>query len=336
MKKTNFFAGVPYKEKENVKEEDCLLLPDHYILPKHGKLSQSVHEATISLLRQRNIYIHGPSGIGKDAFVQAFSYYTRTPAKVFHISPETDVQSWLYSLRIGGGDTYIKEGELLKALRDGYTCTDGSTIPYLILISDFDRASLDQSEYLRMILDSIEGKIIGIEGEVHKVFPGTTIVVTANTSGSGDYQGRFLSANPLDNSLLDRFERFFEFSWMDWEDEGPLLHKKFPKVFNKISWADEALKKSSKKLREAIDEEEISIEFGHRALCRWLGHCEDILHFFPEEHPSMIFKRGLNCYLDGMPNSRIKDLVSKFIDPFPPGGMIEEGDTTHIGPRLKI
>jgi len=329
---------VPVNAYLDVSEEHCFALPENYCLPKYGSLNESIKETLIALSCQRKIYIHGPSGCGKDAFIQAYSFLTSTPAKIFQISPETDVQSWLYSLRLNEKGSYIREGELLKALRDGYLTPKGRQIPYLILFSDFDRASSDQAEFLRLILDSIEGRVLGIEGEVYKVLPGTIIVATANTSGSGDHKGRFISANPLDNSLLDRFDRFFEYNWLDWKDELRILKIKYPKTFHNIEWLESVLKKSISKMREYIQNDSVSLEFGHRALCRWLGHCEDIYTLFPdtEDTPNQIFKRGLNCYLDSMPDRRLRGIVENILDPHSPGGIKSEGDTSHIGPRLKL
>lgn len=317
--------------------EACLELPEDYMPPEQGLLGRALAETVIAFANRRHTYLHGLPGSGKDAFVHAYSALTRTPAKLFQISPDTNIQAWLYSLRFDGSGTKVQEGALLKALRDGYTLPSGEKRPYLILLSDFDRASRDQAEALRLILDSIKGRIMGFDGQVYTVFPGTLIVATANSVGSGDMRGRCISARPIDASLMDRFQRFFEFPWMEWADEGPVVKVKFPHLFEKIPDLYEHLDRATTRLRRAIADETVVVEFGHRGLCRWLGHAQDVLYSFPDmEKPVIALKRGLKAYLDGMPDEHAREAIRKILDPHLPGGALEEGDTLHIGERLSL
>lgn len=312
-------------------EDGYFDLPPFYRMPCEGDLRRVLHELTISLACRRHVYIHGPSGSGKDAFLHAYSNLTKTPSKIFQITPDTDVQSWLFSLRINKDGTYVNEGELLKALRDGYVLSDGEVIPYMVVISDFDRATSDQAEHLRLVLDSIKGRIVGLNGETYEVLPGTQIVVTANTSGSGDARGRFVSANSLDLSLLDRFERFYQFTWMCWDDEVFVLERKFPHFFESFPDMKYSLGNAVRNLRSAIHKGELDVVFGHRALCRWLGHCEDILQLFPDlkEDPDVI-RRGAQAYMGGMPDDLTRSKIVAYFDAYIPGGLKYEGDIRHI------
>lgn len=330
-------GDVLFPVNDEVPELESLPLPPHYALPEHGALGDALNDAAVALSRGRSTYIHGLPGSGKDAFVHAFSALTRRPAKMFQISPDANIQAWLHSLQFDEKGTFVREGELLLALRDGYLTPSGTRIPYLILLSDFDRASRDQAEALRLILDSIEGRISGFDGRTYKVLPGTLFVATGNSAGSGDVRGRCISSRPIDASLMDRFERVFEFPWMAWEDEGPILQRKFPTVFEKITDAYQSVERATQRLRLAIAGEEVIVEFGHRGLCRWLGHAEDILCCFPDlERPSEVLRRGLTAYLDGMPDEYAREVVKKLLDPYIPGGILKEGDTSHIGARLEL
>jgi hypothetical protein len=316
---------------KGVKEGDYFPAPPHYHLPKKGALANILQDITIALACRRHVYIHGPSGAGKDAFLQAYSFLTRSPAKIFQITPETDVQSWLFSMRLSKEGTYVQEGELLKALRDGYTTEEGNVIPYLIIISDFDRATADQAEHLRLVMDSIKGRIVGLNGETYDVLPGTCIAVTANTSGSGDARGRFVSSNILDMSLLARFGRFFEFTWMDWYDERKILMKKYPEMFKEMPSMRTFLGRCVSCVRSAIVKDDLDVEFGHRGLCRWLGHANDLRVMLPDyESPFDYLKRGLGAYLGGLPDDVIREKVLSYLDPHIPGGTLDEGDTDHI------
>lgn len=322
---------------QGVSEGDYFPAPPHYHLPKKGELARILQDITVALACRRHVYIHGPSGAGKDAFLQAYSFLTRSPSKIFQITPETDIQSWLFSMRLSNEGTYVQEGELLKALRDGYSTENGTVIPYLIIISDFDRATADQAEHLRLVMDSIKGRIVGLNGETYDVLPGTCIAVTANTSGSGDARGRFVSSNILDMSLLARFERFFEFTWMDWSDERKILMSKYPEMFKEIPDLRRFLGKCVPRIREAILKDDLDVEFGHRGLCRWMGHAEDLRRLLPDyDSPYDYLKRGLDAYLGGLPDYIVREKVLSYIDPHLQGGILDEGDTGHIEGTLAL
>jgi len=323
------FAGIDVRVNHDVAVADCLSLPDHYRIPQYGNLKADIEEASISLACGRSIYIWGLPGSGKDAFFHAWSAMTRTPAKIFQVEPEADIRSWFFSHEIGGDGSYWEEGELLTALRDGYTTSTGRTIPYLILITDFDRATKEQAESLRLVMDSIEGRVKGPHGVTYKVMPGTQVVVTANTAGGGDSRGRMVSANIIDGSILDRFERKYEFHWMDWRDEEvivkakfPLLVERCPNVFPQVGHATNAL-------RTAIANDDLYSEFSHRALCGWLGHAQDVISLSGKV-PSNLLKRSSRVFLDGMPDEDTRESARHLIDPHLRGGAVDEGDTSHI------
>lgn len=303
----------------DVPEKDCLPMPPAYRFPKFGNLALDITEALISIFRGRHTYIYGLPGSGKDALIHAVSNILRRPAIIKQVQPSADIQSWFFFRSFNKAGTSWEEGELLKALRDGYKTTTGRRIPYLILITDFDRASKSQAEALRLILDSISGRVEGPGGKVYDVFPGTQVVVTANTAGGGDSRGRMVSSNIIDASILDRFERKYKFHWMDWHDEGviakakfPLLLEKAPDLFHQVGVATAAL-------RDAIHKEELYAEFSHRGLCSWLGHCEDIIALTGKV-PSDLAARGARAFLDGLADEETIEQARRLIDPHIKGG----------------
>lgn len=315
------FAKLNLPVNTDVPADVCLPLPPSYRLPSNGKLGNDVQDAAIAMAMNRSTYIWGLPGSGKDAFVHAFSALTRTPAEIFSVRPGEDIQAWFFSRSFDQNGTTWEEGRLLQIARDGYTTPDGRKVPYLILISDVDRADKAQAESLRLILDSISGRIKGPGGVTFPVLPGTIFAFTANSAGAGDTRGRCLSSNPIDASLLDRVERKFEFHWMDWADEGPILQEKFPLLFEKAPGIYGAMEKVTEAIRQAIAMEELYCEFSHRALCSWLGFAQDIITTTGKVHSNLL-KRSARAWLDGLPDEETRLGAQRIIDPHIKGGAV--------------
>jgi len=320
-------AGASFQVNHDVPDSVCLPMPDHYILPEHGDLGEDVSHALISLMKGRSMYIWGMPGSGKDALFHAWSALTRTPAIIRQVKPGTDIEAWFFSRGFNEKGTYWEEGEVLKALRDGYLTSTGRVLPYLILVTDFDRADREQAEHLRLITDSIQGRVDGPAGTTYRVLQGTRIVATANTSGGGDERGRMVSANPLDASLLDRFERKFMFHWMDWKDEEKVILVKFPRLLQRAPSIVTKMKDVTKKLREAILNGDLHAEFSHRGLCSILGHAEDIMDTSARLDKRLL-KWAARCWLDGLPDDENRKAAKNIMDP--KLGMLDEGDTSHV------
>jgi MoxR-like ATPase len=323
------FAGIEFPVNTEVPEEVCLPMPSNYRIPKFGQLGMDILHAAIGLKNRRSLYIWGLPGSGKDALFHAWSAMTRTPAIIKQVKPGTDIESWFFSRSFNEAGTFWEEGEVLKALRDGYKTASGKTIPYMLLVSDFDRADKEQAEHLRLITDSIQGRVDGPAGKVYKVLPATIVAATANTAGGGDERGRMISANPLDASLLDRFDRKFQFRWMDWQDESVIVQSKFPILTQRCPDIFEKMGKVTMALREAILNDELHAEFSHRALCNILGHASDIIECNgTKKVPKDLMKKAARAWLDGLPDEENRDAARKIMDPH--FGTLEEGDTSHI------
>lgn len=328
------FAGLQFQINWDVPAQDCLPLPSQWHFPKHGRLARDIREASISLMRNRSMYIWGMPGSGKDALFHAYSALTRTPGAIFSIMPDTDVQSWFFSRSFDASGTSWEEGALLQCLRDGYVTRSGRRIPYLILITDFDRANPNQSEILRLCLDTIKKRVPGPQGKVYDILPGTCIVVTANTAGSGDERGRFVSAKPIDASIMDRFDRGYEFHWMDWKDEEIIVKAKFPVLTSRCPEVFSHVGKAVDKLRGAIHSGDLYAEFSHRAVCSWLEHAEDILIAeYPtpnDQVPANLIARAARCWTDLMPDREQSLTARRLIDGVIPGGSLLGDDTDHM------
>lgn len=321
------FAGVPMSVNQDVPETDCLPLPAHYRFPQHGALAEDLQDTAIALASGRSIYISGPQGTGKDAAFHAFSSLTRTPAAIFNVQPGVDVSHWFFSRSFNERGTAWEEGLLITSLVNGYETSQGKRIPMFILVTDFDRADRAQAESLRLVLDSIAGRVKGPNGVTYPVLAGTRIVVTANTTGGGDTTGRYVSANPIDSSLLDRFERKFAFHAMAWQDEEAICKDKFPLLVEKCPGVFKQVGLGTQAIRAAIASEDLFCEFSHRAVCGWLGMAEDIVRVTGKV-PVALLKRAARVFLDGLPDETHRADVLRLIDPALKGGSLETGTSS--------
>lgn len=325
------FAGVEMPVNLDVPASACAPMPAGYSVPQHGKLADDVRRVAVRVTGGGNkpIWVWGPPGTGKDAVFQAISAATRRPCVVFNIAPDVDIQAWLCARAFSPTGTFWEEGPLLKALRDGYLTPDGKRVPYLIVLSDLDRASRSQMEPLRAILDSLGGRIQAPDG-MHKVLPGTLVVATANTSGGGDTSGRY-TASPVDTSVLDRFTFKVAFHNMDQRDEEPLVRAKYPALCARFQDLASIVMRCVTAIRDAVEKEEVFIDFGHRSVCNWLDAANAEAQCSPRtKDASAILRAGLQDILAGAPNDDTREALKRLCDPHLKGGAVDSGDTSHV------
>ena len=323
---TTKFAGLDLPVDVRVPASACLPMPPGYAVPKHGKLSDAVRRVAVRLGggRQKPLWVWGSPGTGKDAVFAALSAATRRPTLVLNISPDVDVQAWLCARAFSPTGTYWEEGFLLKALREGYTTPSGERVPYLIVLSDLDRASRSQLEPLRAICESDGGRIVALNG-VHQVLPGTMIVATANTSGGGDTSGKYTSTT-VDLSILSRFTYKVRFHTMDARDEEPILRAKYPALCARFPDLVGIVLRATTAIRDAIQKEEIFLEFGHRDVCNWMDATQAEAQYTATKDASRVLREGLQDILAGCPNEDTLEAVKRLVDPHMKGGAVEEGE----------
>lgn len=322
-------AGLKLPVNHLVPESACLPLPPNYRLPRFGKLAQSIAMLIEYMACNRSTWVSGPPGTGKDAVIHAVSALLRRPGLMLTIDPSLDIDSWMFEKDFGPGEdgqaeTFYTYGKLFKALTEGYTTSDGQVHPYIILLSDFDRATKAQVEKLRLILDSIQGRVMGPNGDAVPVIPGTTIVATANSQGGGDETGRCISARPVDSSIMNRFERKVIFSPMSWKDEGEIVKSKFPALFAHDPSALEAIGFSTKALRKAIEDGELYAEFSHRDVCNWCSAAVDRLQLRPNKSSNLL-SVAAQGWIQGLPDRESRLEAARIIDPFIKGGGMGHG-----------
>lgn len=317
-------AGYNFPVYWEVREQDCLPVPNYFI-PTHGQQAQQVKRAARAIRGGRPLWIAGEPGTGKDVFVHYVCGVTRRPSLILQINPTADLESWFFEKNFSdGGKLVWTEGMVLKALRDGYVSTTGQRIPYIILLSDLDRSTPAQAEILRLILDSTQGRIQCPTGDIYDVLPGTLIIATANSTGSGDETGRCVSSNIMDASIMDRFKRHAGFVNMEWGDVQKVLEAKFTLMAGSKNAANmfAVMAKVTREIRRGISTARIIGLFSQRKIEDWAEEVEDILRFDRKELSLAVMREGFQSWLDGLPDETnrktalelVKDIFSKGVD----------------------
>ena len=139
------------------------------------------------------IFISGLSGNGKTTMVEQVCANLKREAIRVNISIETDEDDLIGGNTLVDGNVVYREGPVLTAMKRGA----------ILILDEIDRGS-NKMMCLQAIL---EGKPYFNKktGETVGPAPGFNIVATANTKGRGSDDGKFISANILDEAFLERF-----------------------------------------------------------------------------------------------------------------------------------
>lgn len=139
------------------------------------------------------VYISGLSGNGKTFMIEQACARTKRQYIRVQITPATDEDDLIGGFRLINGETVFCEGPVVKAMKAGA----------VLLLDEIDRAS-DKIMCLQGVL---EGKPILNKktGEVISPAPGFEVIASANTKGRGSEDGRYISANIIDDAFLERF-----------------------------------------------------------------------------------------------------------------------------------
>lgn len=329
-------AGVQFPVDLRVPLEACLPPPENYVLPDTGSSKASVHHILTSLRKGRTTWIHGPTGSGKDAIVHFVSAACRIPGLYVEFRPESDPSAKIACRSFRNGSTVWEEGEVLRAICDGYEVRDASgnvvdRVPYLILLSDLDRATPEHLELFRPILDSIVGRVPLPNGQIRHVLRGTQFVATANTVGTGEKTIDYVTAQAQDISMLNRFECFYQLDYPEWNITAEALRRQFPSILaaspdllDRIGEFVKALRKEGGRV--------LKTPFSHRDAVACLNHISDLVEvagWTATPGDKKLVFAGLRSWFNRLPpdavsialgiaNTNMKNVdVPKSIDTFP-------------------
>jgi len=164
------------------------------------------------------IFISGLSGNGKTTMVEQVCANLKREAIRVNISIETDEDDLIGGNTLVDGNVVYREGPVLTAMKRGA----------ILILDEIDRGS-NKMMCLQAIL---EGKPYFNKktGETVAPAPGFNIVATANTKGRGSDDGKFISANILDEAFLERFAITVEQEYPTMATEKKIVVKKMAKA----------------------------------------------------------------------------------------------------------
>tara|TARA_B110001454_G_scaffold219049_1_gene249516 strand:+ start:2936 stop:4120 length:1185 start_codon:yes stop_codon:yes gene_type:complete len=180
------------------------------------------------------IFISGLSGNGKTTMAEQVCAALKREAIRVNVSIETDEDDLIGGNTLIDGNVVYREGPVLTAMKRGA----------VLILDEIDRGS----NKLMCLQAILEGKPYFNKktGETITPVPGFNIVATANTKGRGSDDGKFISANILDEAFLERFAITVEQEYPTMSTEKKIVIKKMEKVNNVdegfathlVTWSD--------------------------------------------------------------------------------------------------
>lgn len=164
-------------------------------------------------------FISGLSGNGKTTMVEQVCAKLKRECIRVNISVETDEDDLIGGNTLVDGNVVYREGPVLTAMKRGA----------ILILDEIDRGS----NKLMCLQAILEGKPYFNKKTGETVLPksGFNVIATANTKGQGSDDGRFISAQILDDAFLERFAITVE-----QEYPSPSIEKKI--VIKKMERAD--------------------------------------------------------------------------------------------------
>ena len=164
------------------------------------------------------IFISGLSGNGKTTMVEQVCANLKREAIRVNISIETDEDDLIGGNTLVDGNVVYREGPVLTAMKRGA----------VLILDEVDRGS----NKLMCLQAILEGKPYFNKktGETVTPAPGFNLVATANTKGRGSDDGKFISANILDEAFLERFAITVEQDYPTMATEKKIVLKKMERT----------------------------------------------------------------------------------------------------------
>ena len=179
-------------------------------------------------------FISGLSGNGKTTMVEQTCAKLKREAIRVNISIETDEDDLIGGNTLVDGNVVYREGPVLTAMKRGA----------ILILDELDRGS----NKLMCLQAILEGKPYFNKktGEMVTPAPGFNIIATANTKGRGSDDGKFMSAQILDEAFLERFAITVEQEYPTASQETKIVLGKMAKVGytdeefaeKLVTWAD--------------------------------------------------------------------------------------------------
>ena len=164
------------------------------------------------------VFITGLSGNGKTTMVEQVCAALKRECIRVNISIETDEDDLIGGNTLVDGNVVYREGPVTIAMKRGA----------VLILDECDRGS----NKLMCLQAILEGKPYFNKktGEVIHPTPGFNIVATANTKGQGMGDGKYMSAQILDDAFLERFAVTIEQEYPTSKVEKKIIMKKMERV----------------------------------------------------------------------------------------------------------
>lgn len=164
------------------------------------------------------IFVTGLSGNGKTTMVEQACANLKREAVRVNISVETDEDDLIGGNTLINGNVVYREGPVLLAMKRGA----------VLILDECDRGS----NKLMCLQAILEGKSYYNKKTGETVHPaaGFNIVATANTKGQGSEDGKYMSAQILDDAFLERFAITVEQEYPTLKVEKKIIMKKMARV----------------------------------------------------------------------------------------------------------
>lgn len=166
-------------------------------------------------------FISGLSGNGKTTMVEQVCAKLNRECIRVNISVETDEDDLIGGNTLIDGNVVYREGPVLTAMKRGA----------ILILDEIDRGS----NKLMCLQAILEGKPYFNKktGETISPSAGFNVIATANTKGQGSEDGRFISAQILDDAFLERFAITVEQEYPSVAVEKKIILKKMERA-NKV------------------------------------------------------------------------------------------------------
>lgn len=191
----------------------------------------------IKVLKSENFYptfISGLSGNGKTTMVEQACAKLKREVMRVNISVETDEDDLIGGNTLVDGNVVYREGPVLTAMKRGA----------ILILDEIDRGS----NKLMCMQAILEGKPYFNKKTGETVYPakGFNVIATANTKGKGSDDGKFISAQILDDAFLERFAITVEQEYPSAKVEKQIIMNKMEKAGaideefadNLVTWAE--------------------------------------------------------------------------------------------------
>ena len=183
-----------------------------------NRVEFDAHDLMDAMFHNRVTSLVGPPGTGKTSIVRQVGHMTGCPVSIVQFTRDKPVEQLIGVDKIQSGQQVFIDGEITAAMR---AAAQDPNTPHFVVFDEFDHAPPEiQSEFHGVV----EGRAYTLPtGEVIPVHDNLRFVLTRNTTGHGDQNGRHASANVSDSAFNSRIHAAFMVDYMKEEHESTLM-----------------------------------------------------------------------------------------------------------------